>query len=45
MHEIDPKNPVGQSVKTPGIFKHCKAIGWFVEEIWPGPDFHQSYRL
>ncbi|OGB68130.1 MAG: hypothetical protein A2Y94_13440 [Caldithrix sp. RBG_13_44_9] len=32
MHEIDPQNPVGQSVKTPGIFKHCKAIGWFVEE-------------
>lgn len=32
MHEIDPENPVGQSVKTPGIFKHCKAIGWFVEE-------------
>jgi glutamate formiminotransferase/formiminotetrahydrofolate cyclodeaminase len=32
MHEIDPQNPLGQSVKTPGIFKHCKAIGWFVEE-------------
>lgn len=32
MHDIDPQQPEGQSVKIPGIFKHCKAIGWFVEE-------------
>lgn len=29
---IDPKKPEGQSVKKPGIFKHCKAIGWMVDE-------------
>ncbi len=32
MHDTDPNNSVGRSVKTPGIFKHCKAIGWYVEE-------------
>lgn len=32
MHDIDLENPIGRSVKVPGIFKHCKAIGWFVEE-------------
>lgn len=32
MHDIDPENPIGRSVKVPGIFKHCKAIGWFVQE-------------
>jgi glutamate formiminotransferase/formiminotetrahydrofolate cyclodeaminase len=31
-HDTDPENPLGRSVKTPGIFKHCKAIGWYVEE-------------
>jgi glutamate formiminotransferase/formiminotetrahydrofolate cyclodeaminase len=31
-HDTDPENPFGRSVKTPGIFKHCKAIGWYVEE-------------
>ncbi|MEJ2634294.1 MAG: glutamate formimidoyltransferase [Calditrichia bacterium] len=32
MHDYDPKELNGKSVKIPGIFKHCKAIGWFVEE-------------
>jgi glutamate formiminotransferase/formiminotetrahydrofolate cyclodeaminase len=27
---IDTKKPEGQSVKKPGKFKHCKAIGWMV---------------
>jgi glutamate formiminotransferase/formiminotetrahydrofolate cyclodeaminase len=31
-HGIDPKNPEGESVKIPGKFKHCKAIGWMVPE-------------
>lgn len=31
-HETDPENVLGRSVKTPGIFKQCKAIGWYVEE-------------
>nr|HMN50049.1 cyclodeaminase/cyclohydrolase family protein [Ignavibacteriaceae bacterium] len=30
LNGIDPKNPEGQSVKIPGKFKHCKAIGWSV---------------
>ena len=29
---IDPKIPEGSSVKIPGKFKHCKAIGWFVPQ-------------
>jgi len=29
-HGIDPGKPEGQSVKKPGKFKHCKAIGWMV---------------
>lgn len=32
MHGIDPKKPEGQSVKIPGKFKQCKAIGWMVPE-------------
>lgn len=32
MHDIDPRNVIGRSVKKPGIFRHCKAIGWYVEE-------------
>jgi glutamate formiminotransferase/formiminotetrahydrofolate cyclodeaminase len=31
-HDTDPENPIGRSVKTPGFFKQCKAIGWYVEE-------------
>lgn len=30
LNGIDSKNPEGQSVKVPGKFKHCKAIGWMV---------------
>ncbi len=29
---IDPDKPEGQSVKKPGLFKNCKAIGWMVDE-------------
>jgi len=32
MHGIDPEKPEGESVKIPGKFKHCKAIGWMVPE-------------
>lgn len=32
MHGIDPSKPEGESVKIPGKFKHCKAIGWMVPE-------------
>ncbi|GAB4374036.1 MAG: hypothetical protein Kow0042_18360 [Calditrichia bacterium] len=31
-HDTDPENPVGRSVKSPGLFPHTKAIGWYVEE-------------
>lgn len=31
-HGIDPKHPEGESVKIPGKFKYCKAIGWMVPE-------------
>lgn len=30
LNGIDPKIPEGQSVKVPGKFRHCKAIGWMV---------------
>jgi glutamate formiminotransferase/formiminotetrahydrofolate cyclodeaminase len=33
MHDTDTNNVIGRSVKSPGIFKHCKAIGWYVEEF------------
>jgi glutamate formiminotransferase/formiminotetrahydrofolate cyclodeaminase len=29
---INPDKPEGQSVKKPGLFSHCKAIGWLVPE-------------
>jgi glutamate formiminotransferase/formiminotetrahydrofolate cyclodeaminase len=29
---IDPQNCEGESVKKPGLFSHCKAIGWMVPE-------------
>ena len=32
LNGVDPKHPEGQSVKIPGKFKHCKAIGWMVPE-------------
>jgi glutamate formiminotransferase/formiminotetrahydrofolate cyclodeaminase len=30
LNGMDPTKPEGQSVKIPGLFKHCKAIGWMV---------------
>ncbi len=32
LNGIDPTKPEGQSVKIPGKFKHCKAIGWMVDK-------------
>ncbi len=32
LNGIDPDKPEGQSVKIPGKFKECKAIGWYVPE-------------
>lgn len=29
----DAENPEGWSVKKPGQFTHCRAIGWYVEEF------------
>jgi glutamate formiminotransferase/formiminotetrahydrofolate cyclodeaminase len=31
-HDINPERPEGESVKKPGIFEHCKAIGWKVKK-------------
>ncbi|MCZ7604228.1 MAG: glutamate formimidoyltransferase [Melioribacteraceae bacterium] len=31
-HGINPSKPEGESVKIPGKFKYCKAIGWMVPE-------------
>jgi len=33
LNGIDPAHAEGQSVKKPGIFKECKAIGWLVPEF------------
>lgn len=30
LNGIDPQKPENNSVKKPGMFKHCKAIGWMV---------------
>ncbi|RMD50235.1 MAG: glutamate formimidoyltransferase, partial [Ignavibacteria bacterium] len=30
LNGIDPEKPEGESVKKPGLFKNCKAIGWMV---------------
>ncbi len=30
LNGISEKNIIGQSVKKPGLFTHCKAIGWMV---------------
>ncbi|VAX26305.1 Glutamate formiminotransferase @ Glutamate formyltransferase / Formiminotetrahydrofolate cyclodeaminase [hydrothermal vent metagenome] len=30
LNGIDPQKPENNSVKKPGLFKHCKAIGWMV---------------
>jgi glutamate formiminotransferase/formiminotetrahydrofolate cyclodeaminase len=32
LHDTDPEEPGGRSVKKPGKFNHCRAIGWFVKE-------------
>lgn len=32
LHGIEPAHPEGESVKIPGRFPCCKAIGWFVPE-------------
>ena len=32
MNGVKPENPEGESVKKPGLFSHCKAIGWMVDE-------------
>ncbi len=31
-HGVNPQKAEGQSVKKPGKFKQCKAIGWYVPE-------------
>ena len=30
LNDIDPKYPENESVKKPGMFENCKAIGWLV---------------
>jgi glutamate formiminotransferase/formiminotetrahydrofolate cyclodeaminase len=32
LNGIDPEKPEGESVKKPGKFNFCKAIGWMVDE-------------
>lgn len=32
LNDINPNKPEGNSVKKSGLFKHCKAIGWMVDE-------------
>ncbi len=32
LHNIEPPNVEGRPVKKRGLFTHCKAIGWYVEE-------------
>ncbi|MBL1214965.1 MAG: glutamate formimidoyltransferase [Ignavibacteriae bacterium] len=32
LNSIDPEKPEGKSVKKPGKFDYCKAIGWMVDE-------------
>lgn len=32
LNGINPRKPEGESVKVPGKFKYCKAIGWMVPE-------------
>lgn len=33
LNGINAENPVGESVKKPGLFSNCKAIGWMVPEF------------
>jgi glutamate formiminotransferase/formiminotetrahydrofolate cyclodeaminase len=32
LNGVNPAKPEGQSVKVPGMFNYCKAIGWMVPE-------------
>ncbi len=32
LNSINPEKPEGKSVKKKGMFTHCKAIGWMVDE-------------
>ncbi len=32
LNDLNPNKPDGNSVKKSGLFKHCKAIGWMVDE-------------
>ncbi len=32
LNGVNPSKPEGQSVKIPGMFNYCKAIGWMVPE-------------
>ncbi|MBN1300763.1 MAG: glutamate formimidoyltransferase [Melioribacteraceae bacterium] len=32
LNGINPEKPEGESVKRPGLFSHCKAIGWMVDQ-------------
>lgn len=31
LNDVDPAHPVGQKVRRRGTFRHCKAIGWYVD--------------
>jgi glutamate formiminotransferase/formiminotetrahydrofolate cyclodeaminase len=31
-NDLDPPNVVGQSVYRPGLFRACKAVGWYVKD-------------
>lgn len=33
LNGVDPRKAEGESVKIPGKFKHCKAIGWYVPQF------------
>jgi|YelNatPaOPRAMG01_1025707.scaffolds.fasta_scaffold06799_7 glutamate formiminotransferase/formiminotetrahydrofolate cyclodeaminase len=33
LNDVDPGRLVGESVKQPGLFSHCKAIGWEVPQF------------
>ena len=35
------KDENGEPIRKNGLFKHVKGIGWYIEELWRGPDFIQ----
>ncbi|MDZ7763452.1 MAG: hypothetical protein U5K00_03365 [Melioribacteraceae bacterium] len=45
MHGINPEKPEGESVKVPGKFKECKAIGCDGTRIRPRTNINKSYKL